>query len=200
MSRFLSCPGKLHWEAVKWILKYLNGTRDVGLLFGRHESFGSVVEGYVDSDFAKDLDGGRSITGYSFMVCGGLVSWKSTLQNVVALSTTEAEFIALTEAVKEAIWLKGFVSELGIKVDMPTVWCDNQGALQLSKNAMFHDRTKHMDVKLYFIRSIVNAKKVEVKYVETLKNGADMLTKVVPGAKFKFCLDLLGVGADLDQT
>ncbi|KAD6795292.1 hypothetical protein E3N88_06188 [Mikania micrantha] len=100
VSRYLCNPGKNHWEAVKWIFRYLNGTKDVGLIFGQESDADSNVYGYVDADFAKDLDRGRSNTGYIFKVFSGVVSWKSTLQHIVALTTTESEYIALTEAVK----------------------------------------------------------------------------------------------------
>lgn len=193
VSRYLSNPGKNHWEAAKWILRYLNGTRNYGLLFGRGCDNGSVIQGFVDADFAKDLDKGRSITGYAFMVLGSLVSWKASLQHVVALSTTESEYIALTEGVKEAIWLKGFVSELGIDNVQAVVHCDSQGAIQLSRNSIFHERTKHINVKLHFIRDIVQSKEIEIKQVDTKDNAADMLTKVLPSFDFENCLGILGI-------
>lgn len=155
---------------------------------------GNLVKGYVDSDFAKDKDKGISVTGYAFFVLGNLVSWKSQLQRVVALSTTEAEFIALTEGAKESIWLKGFVTDLGIVLDETEVYCDNSGAVQLSKNSMFHERTKHINVKLYFIRDLVNSGEVKVNWTDTAANPADMLTKSLPGSKFEFCTSSLGLG------
>nr|GEY42872.1 retrovirus-related Pol polyprotein from transposon TNT 1-94 [Tanacetum cinerariifolium] len=130
--------------------------------------------GFVDSDYAKDPDKGRSITGYAFLVQGCVVTWKATLQHVVALSTTEAEYMALTEAVKEAIWLKGLLEELGVELNKVTVNCDNQGAIHLSE--------------------VLKAKTVEVLKVGTEHNAADALTKVVPGHKLQHCLELLSVG------
>ncbi|KAK9053984.1 hypothetical protein SSX86_025059 [Deinandra increscens subsp. villosa] len=100
VSRYISNPGKMHWLVVKWIFRYLAGTRTLGLLFGQSSQVESQVEGFVDSDFVKDLDKGRSLTGYLFKVEGSLVSWKAQLQPVVALSTTEAEYIALTESLR----------------------------------------------------------------------------------------------------
>ena len=115
VSRFMGNPGREHWRAVKWLLRYMNGTANHGILYGGSENNSCQVSGFVDSDFAADLDKRRSITGYVFILNGGAVSWKASLQSVVALSTTEAEYIALTEAVKEAKWLKGLVSEFGLK-------------------------------------------------------------------------------------
>ncbi|GJT69684.1 retrovirus-related pol polyprotein from transposon TNT 1-94 [Tanacetum coccineum] len=194
VSRYLANPGKNHWEAVKWILKYLKGTADVGLVYGRDQGKHVDVDGFVDADYAKDPDKGRSITGYVFMVHGCVVSWKATLQHVVALSTTEAEYMALTEAVKESIWLKGLLIELGVNLRSVIVNCDNQSAIHLSRNAMFHERTKHINVRYHFIREIVESKEIEVAKIGTKDNAADAFTKVVPGPKFKYCMKILGVG------
>ncbi|XP_060210257.1 secreted RxLR effector protein 161-like [Lycium barbarum] len=112
VSQFMSNPGKTHWEAIKWILRYLKGSSNVGLTFCEMRSEGFSTLGYVDSDFAGDLDRRRSTTGYIFTLAGNVISWKATLQSIVALSTTEAEYMAAAAAVKEAIWLKGLVSEL----------------------------------------------------------------------------------------
>ncbi|GJQ95243.1 zinc finger, CCHC-type containing protein, partial [Tanacetum coccineum] len=146
---------------------------------------------FVDSDYAKDPDKGRSITGYAFLVQGCVVSWKATLQHVVALSTTEAEYMALTEAVKEAIWLRGLLEELGVELNTMTVNCDNHGAIHLSRNHVFHERTKHINVRYHFIREVLEAKTVKVLKVGTEHNAADALTKVVPGRKLQHCLELL---------
>nr|GEU35870.1 hypothetical protein [Tanacetum cinerariifolium] len=109
VSRYLANPGKNHWEAVKWILKYLRGTINVGLVYGTNRGNHVDVTSFVNSNYAKDPNKGRSISGYAFLVHGYVVSWKAMLQHVVALSTTEAEYMALTEAVKEAIWLRGLL-------------------------------------------------------------------------------------------
>nr|GEY83420.1 retrovirus-related Pol polyprotein from transposon TNT 1-94 [Tanacetum cinerariifolium] len=121
VSRYLANPAKNHWEAVKWILKYLRGTTNVGLIYGTNRDNHMDVTGFVDSDYAKDPDKGRSITGYEFLVQRCVVSWKATLQHVVALSTTEAEYMALMEAMKEAIWLKGLLEELGVELNRVTL-------------------------------------------------------------------------------
>nr|GEV14644.1 putative ribonuclease H-like domain-containing protein [Tanacetum cinerariifolium] len=124
---------------------------------------------------------------------GCVVSWKATLKHVVALSTIEAEYMALTEAVKEAIWLRGLLEELGVELNRVTVNCDNQGAIHLSRNHVFHERTKHINMRYHFIREVLEAKTVEVLNVGTEHNDADALTKVVPGHKLQHCLELLSV-------
>ncbi|GKC59912.1 retrovirus-related pol polyprotein from transposon TNT 1-94 [Tanacetum coccineum] len=163
VSRYLANPGKNHKEAVKWILKYLKATADVGLAYGRDQGKHVDVDGFVDADYAKDPD-------------------------------KEAEYMALTEAVKESIWLKGLLIELGVNLKSVVVNCDNQSAIHLSRNAMFHERTKHINVRYHFIKEIVESKEIEVAKIGTKDNAADTFTKVVPGPKFKYCMEILGVG------
>nr|GFA22575.1 retrovirus-related Pol polyprotein from transposon TNT 1-94 [Tanacetum cinerariifolium]GFA22578.1 retrovirus-related Pol polyprotein from transposon TNT 1-94 [Tanacetum cinerariifolium] len=183
VSKYLANPGKNQSESMKWILKYLRGTANVGLVYGTNHSNHVDVTGFVDSDYAKDTDKGRSITGYAFLVYGCVVSWKATLQHVVALLTTEAEYMALTEAMKEPIWLRGLLEELGTQLNRLIVNCDNQGAIHLSKNHVFHERTNHTNVCYHFIREVLKAKTVKVLKVGTKHNDADALTNVEPGHK-----------------
>ncbi|GMP35489.1 hypothetical protein CsSME_00007899 [Camellia sinensis var. sinensis] len=135
------------------------------------------LEGYVDSDYAGDLDKRRSTTGYLFTLAKGPVSWRSTLQSTVALSTTEAEYMAVTEAFKEAMWLHGLIEDLGIVQKHVEVFCDSQSAICLAKNQVHHARTKHIDVRFHFIREIVNEGDILLQKIGTADNPADMLTK-----------------------
>ncbi|KAH9761464.1 reverse transcriptase Ty1/copia-type domain-containing protein [Citrus sinensis] len=194
VSRFMENPGKEHWNGVKWILRYLKGTSDHGILFGKVNGATCEVAGFVDLDFAGDLDKRISITGFVFTMCGGAISWKASLQSVVALSTTEAEYIALTEAVKKAIWLKGLVFELGFKQETVTISCDSSSAIQLSKNPKYHERTKHIDVMLHFIREEISSGVVSVVKIPSEVNPADMLTKPLPTIKFTSSLNSIGLG------
>ncbi|KAH9688516.1 hypothetical protein KPL70_015148 [Citrus sinensis] len=125
VSRYMHNPGKGHWQAVKWILRHIQKTMDVGLLFERDDTLGKGVIGYVDSDYAGDLDKRQSTTGYVFTFAGGPISWKSTLQSTVALSTTKAEYMAITEAIKEAIWLQGLLENLGLAQEHINLYCDS---------------------------------------------------------------------------
>ena len=196
VSRFMSNPGKLHWDAVKWVMRYLKGTLDHGLMYGKSKHEVCEVRGYIDFDFAGDSDRRKSISGYLLMLDSCLISWKATLQHIVALSSTEAEFVAATEAVKESMWLRGLLNEPWLKQKTVKIFCDNQSAIQLIKNQVYHERTKHIDVKLHFIRDEVAKGSVAVIKIHTDINPADMLTKVLPTAKFKFCVDLIGVGSN----
>ncbi|KAJ9547366.1 hypothetical protein OSB04_019909 [Centaurea solstitialis] len=190
VSRYMANPGKEHWKAVQWIFRYLKGTADLCLHFGRN-SLG--VLGYVDSDHGKDMDNRRSVTGYVFTLDGCDISWRAHLQPTVALSTTEAEYMAVSEAVKEGVWLKGFFGELCERLKVEEVFCDNQGAVLLTKDRVFHDRTKHIDIRHRYIREVVARGDLKVVKISTDDNAADMLTKPLPVAKFNLCLDLIGV-------
>ncbi|CAA7023986.1 unnamed protein product [Microthlaspi erraticum] len=154
ISRFMSNPGRGHWTAVKWVLRYLRGCIKSKSNIYQEEKV-SVLMGFCDSDYATDIDRRRSVTGYIFQVWGNTVSWRSNLQSVVALSTTEAEYMALSSAVREAIWLKGLCSELGFDAGAVKIHCDSQSALALAKNSVYHERTKHIATKYHFIRDIV---------------------------------------------
>ena len=155
VSRYMAQLEKDRWKAVKWILRYLIGTVNYGLMYGKEKANGDGLRGYVDSDYAGDL-GRRSLTGHVFMLNGYAVNWKATLQSVMALSTTEAEYTAATKAVKEALWLKGLVIELGLNQKSVPVYCDSSSAIHLSKNPAHHEKTKHIDVKLHLIRNEVS--------------------------------------------
>ncbi|KAH9703748.1 Integrase catalytic domain-containing protein [Citrus sinensis] len=140
VSMFMATPGKDHWKAVKWVLGYLKGTQEYGLVYGKLARKVVGLCGYVNSDYAGDLDRRRSLTGYMFFLDGCLVNWKASLQHIVALSTTEAEYTAATEAVKEALWLRGLITELGMKQETVEVHCDSSSAIYLSKNPAHHEK------------------------------------------------------------
>ena len=121
------------------------------------------------------------------------VSWKSTLQSTVALSTTEAEYMAVTEAVKEAIWLQGLLKDLGVGQKHVKVHCDSQSAICLAKNQVYHARTKHIDVRYHFVREILEEDEILLQKIPTAENPANMTTKVVTCVKFQHCLNMINV-------
>src|SRR3984885_13549727 len=131
VSRYMNNPGKEHWMAVKWILRYLKGTTDQALCFG-----GSNIslQGYVDADMAGDRDKRRSTTGDVFTVGRKTVSWGSKMQSVVALLTTKVEYVATTEVSKEMIWLQRLLDELGKKKELGKLYSDSQSTIHLAKN------------------------------------------------------------------
>ena len=148
------------------------------------------MEGYTDSDMAGDLDGRKSTSGFLFTFAWGAVSWQSKLQKCVALSTTEAEYIAAAEAGKEMLWIKRFLQELGIIQKEYKVHCDSQSALDLSKNSMYHSRTKHIDIRYHWIREVMEQ---QLQKIHTDENPADMLTNGVTREKLELCRDIAGM-------
>ncbi|XP_042051541.1 secreted RxLR effector protein 161-like [Salvia splendens] len=193
-SRYMAGFRRQHWSALRWCLRYLKGADKLGILFTR--AGGAEKEplvGFCDSDYAANLDTRRSQTGYVFTLFGSAVCWKSSLQNVAALSTTEAEYITLTSAVKESKWLMGLISDFGIKQDGVAMHCDNNGAICLARHQMFHERSKHIDVRLHFIRDEVESGRVRVVKIDTAHNPADMLTKPLSKEKFEYCCRLINI-------
>lgn len=190
VSRFMSNPGREHWEAVKWLLRYLKGTSKVALCFRRKDV---ILEGFADADLGGCEDTRKSTTGYTFTLGGTAVSWMSRLQKSVALSTTEAEYMAISEASKEMIWLKNFLEELGKKQGDNALYSDSQSAIHLAKNPVFHARTKHIQLRYHFIRELISDGTLSLKKILGSRNPADMLTKVVTKEKLEFCIASTGL-------
>ena len=137
---------------------------------------GDELHGYSDANWAGDVDTRRSTSGYVFKVANCTVSWSNKKQASVTKSTTEAEYLALSESTKEAIWLRRLLSDIGCGSEEPTViFEDNQGAIEISKNAKFHNRTKHIDVRFHFIREKVLSNEVKVIYLSTEEMLADVM-------------------------
>jgi hypothetical protein len=193
-GRYQSNPGVDHWTAVKNILKYLKRTKDMFLVYGGDEEL--VVKGYVDASFDTDPDDSKSQTGYVFILNGGAVSWCSSKQSVVAGSTCEAEYIAASEAAHEGVWMKEFISDLGVipSASGPmTIFCDNTGAIAIAKEPRFHKKTKHIKRRFNSIREYVKDGDIEICKVHTDLNVADPLTKPLPRAKHDQHQDSMGV-------
>ncbi|KAH9669686.1 hypothetical protein KPL70_021889 [Citrus sinensis] len=176
VSRYMANPGGEHWIVVKKILRYIRGTSDVALCYEGSEF---TVRGYVDLDFAGDLDKRKSTTGYVFTLARRAVSWVSKLQTLVALSITEAEYMAATQACKEAVWIQRLLKELGHKQEKISVFCDSQSALYIARNPAFHSRTKHIGVQYHFVRKVVEDGSVDLQKIHTKENLADVLTKPI---------------------
>jgi len=194
VSRFMSKPSKDHWVGVKWVLRYTKGTLKTRLCYKKSSSF--KIVGYCDANYAADLDRRRSITGLVFTLGGNTISWKSSLQRVVAQSTTESEYMSLNEAVKEAVWLKGLLKDFRYDQKSVEVFCDSLRAIALSKNNVHHERTKHIDVKFHYIRDIIADGTVEVLKISTEKNPEDIFIKVLAVSKFQIALNLLRVKSE----
>ena len=183
-SRYQSDPGLEHWAAVKGILKYLKRTKDLLLVYGGDEEL--IVSGYTDAGFMTDPDDFKSQSGYVFILNGGAVDWKSSKQKTVADSTTEAEYVAASEASKEAVWIKQFLEDLGVvpsALDPVEIYCDNSGAVAQAREPSSHHKTRHIERKYKLIRHHVEAGLVKVRKVHTDLNVSDPMTKPLPRAK-----------------
>ena len=192
LSQYMSKPSVEHWIGVKRVLRYIQGTTNYGLRFSTDDS--NVLVGYSDSDWAGDIDTRRSTSGYTFFIGKSLISWSSRKQETVAKSSTEAEYVALSGATQETIWLRRLLNDVRFDTSHPTIINeDNQGAIELSKNPKHHNRVKHIDIAYHFARERVASKEIEIVYCPTDSMIADVMTKGLSRDKFeKFCT-LMGV-------
>lgn len=212
LSRFLSNPGRHHWNEAKRVLSYLKGTSSYAIRYHSQESSvgrvigysrgvaiqpsGGHIEGFSDSDWAGCVDTRRSTSGFIWMMNGGAVSWRSKLQSIVALSSTEAEYVGATPAVQEILWLRDLLHELKVIDDSPSILnMDNRGAVYLTRGAGDSNKTKHIDIRYHFIRSHVEQRRIKVQFVTTDEMTADILTKNLGRPKHDYFTMKLGIVA-----
>jgi len=168
VNQFASNPNETHWKAVKRILRYLKGTLDYGICFCGNKDMEIKLSGFVDADWAGDVETRKSQSGYVFQLCGGPVSWVSKKQAVVALSTTEAEYVAAAFATQELVWLRKLLQELGFQQESATVlFEDNMGAIEVSINPKYHGRMKHIDIRHHFLRDAVEEGTLTLQYCQS---------------------------------
>ncbi|KAG6520057.1 hypothetical protein ZIOFF_017087 [Zingiber officinale] len=184
ISRFMHEPSKLHYAAAKRILRYLQGTRKLGIKYVKEKE--NKLVGYTDSDWAGSLDDRKSTSGYIFCLGSKIISWVSKKQKTVSLSSAEAEYIAATDAACEAVWLRRILSDVEQKQEAPTtIFCDNNSTIAMTKNPVFHARTKHIELRHHFIRDLVSDKKIQLKFINTNEQLADDFTKAVSSGKIE---------------
>ena len=200
LGRHLQSSSDAHWTAGKRILRYLKGTKDMSLLYGESKHGEVTLKGFADADWATDKDTRRSVTGYVFEVGGAAVTWNSKLQPTVALSTSEAEYMAASAATQEAIHLRRLLGDLGFPQEGPTVILeDNMGCICMSENPVMHRRTKHIDIKFHFIREAIERGDVVLTFTSTSTQVADLLTKPLPKARTQKLRDyIMGYMRDLN--
>lgn len=179
-----------HWKAAKRVLRYLKGTSTYGLVY---EKTGLPLFGMVDADWGANTIDRRSYSGFAFILAGAPISWEARKQRTVALSSTEAEYIAISEATKEAMFLRDILNNIGIECECVELFNDNQGAIKLTQNRNFHSRTKHIDIRHHFVRDMCEQGVIKLKYLSTDKMPADVLTKGLNGTKHHECLRNLGM-------
>jgi hypothetical protein len=172
----------------------MKGTSSYGITFGSNGTNERTLIAYSDADFAANVDDRRSTTGVLLILNGGPISWKSQRQSCVSLSTTESEYVAAAAAAKDVVWMRRLLQDLGCDQAKPTLlFCDNRSAIKLVRNPQFHQRTKHIDVKFHFIRDLQDERVVDVVYVSTENQLADLFTKGLDGPRFRKLKSDVGV-------
>lgn len=193
ISRFMENPKLSHWLAIKRILRYVKGTTEHGIFYERREGSTSLVA-YTDNNYAGDLDDQKSTSGFVFLISSGAVSWSSKKQSVVSLSTTEAEYIAAALSACQCIWLRRILEQLGAEEKEGTdIFCDKSSTIQLSKNPVFHGRSKHIGVRFHFLRDLVNEGTVKLKFCCSEEQVADIMTKPLKLEQFEKLRNMLGM-------
>jgi hypothetical protein len=188
-SQFQNNPTEMHWKGLKRILRYIKGTLNYCLVY---EFDNNPLIGYADSDFASDVNTKKSTSGWLYKVFGATVNWTTRKQRAIALSTTEAEFVALSTAATEGVWLQRLLNELGIKCDTFKMFEDNKSCIQTTQN-IGSKRLKHVDVRYNYVKELVNEGKIKVEHIRTEDQIADVLTKCLSGNQFYKLRELLGV-------
>lgn len=192
LSRYMLSPKISHDASLKQVLRYLRGTLTYGLTYKRADRVRLL--GYSDSSLNVDVDDGKSVTGHIFYLNESPITWCSQKQDIVALSSCEAEFVAATEAAKQAVWLQELLSEItGGETERVTIYVDNKSAISLTKNPVFHGRSKHIHRRYHFIRECVENGQVEVEHVAGSRQKADILTKGLGRTKFQEMREFIGV-------
>jgi hypothetical protein len=195
LGQFMVEPKRVHWVAAKHVLRYLRGTIKFGLSYIQGDGVNLV--GYSDADWAGNSVDKKSTSGCCFSVGSGAISWFSRKHKSVALSSAEAEYMAASLASGEDIWLRTLLMGLFDQVlDTTVIHCDNQSYIKLSENHVFHDRSKHIEIRYHFIWDCVQKGSVKLQYVPTGEQIAEILTKPLVKGKFVYFRDKLGAFAE----
>ena len=190
MSQFAANPSQEHLSKALYICRYLVGTKDYCLTYGAKKD---GIIAYADADWASNQITRRSTTGNLVMLAGAAISWSSRAQKTIALSSTEAEYMSLSDTCRQLVWINSIFKELQYKVRPIPLCGDNQGAIFIASNAVQEKRSKHIDIRYHYIREVVDRKEVILYFVETDLNPADMFTKNLTRDKFLKCRAHLGI-------
>jgi hypothetical protein len=202
LSRFIATGrhGPQHWKAALRLLGYLKATANYQLVLGGNAS---QLEGHSDSSWADDIVDRRSSQGFCFNLGSGVISWKAGRSPAVALSTCEAELYAGTAAAQDAVWLVQLLRDLGHSQEAPTLWCDNQSTVAMTKDPLFSGRSKHIEARYFFIRELVEAGRIKTKHIKGTDNVADIFTKPLSQEdhhRLVMALGLRGVHFDVPHS
>jgi hypothetical protein len=196
LARYMANPSGTYFKALQRIWGYILSTRNYGLIY-KSASMKPKLQGYVDADWGGDIGTRRSTTGYLFLVGNCAITWKSRLQKTVALSSCEAEYMALKDAIKEQAWLRSMFQNIDIltETDSKDLYTDSQSAKSLAKNPVFHERTKHIDIQYHYARESILEGRTNLLYIPTAEQLADGLTKAISNEKWSILIENLGLQA-----
>ena len=192
ISQFMAAPTVNHWAALEQILCYLKGAPGRGIVYKDHGHFN--IECFTDADWAGSKEDRRSTTGYCVFVGGNLVSWRSKKQNVVSRSSAESEYRVMAQSTCEIMWIHHLLTEVGLKSLLPAkLWCDNQAALHIASNPVYHERTKHIEIDCHFVREKIQAGLISTGYMRTEDQLSDVFTKALNGNRIEYLCNKLGM-------
>ncbi|KAF2318763.1 hypothetical protein GH714_010529 [Hevea brasiliensis] len=193
LSRFMSSPSKIHFGAARRILRYLRGTSSYGIWYSNTNNLKLCT--FSDSDWAGCIDDRKSATGYAFNLGSGVICWNSKKQPSAALSSLEAEYMVVTSAACQAIWLRQIMEDMKLtQVEATNIYCDNQSTIAMTKNLVHHSRTRHIETWHHFVRELVTQGAIKITYCNTNEQLADIFTKPLPLIKFQHLRNMLGIG------
>ncbi|CAH9106113.1 unnamed protein product [Cuscuta epithymum] len=191
LSQFMQTPRQSHWDAVLRVLRYLKGHPGRGIVFNRNSSLSLV--GYCDSDWASCPNTRRSVTGYFVTLGGSPISWRTKKQATVSRSSAEAEYRSMATLTCELLWLKSLFSSLRIPLPPVKLICDNNAAIHIASNPVFHERTKHIKIDCHFIRDHVRSGAIVLTHISTTEQLADLFTKALGASQFHYLLAKMGI-------
>ncbi|UYV78958.1 hypothetical protein LAZ67_17000494 [Cordylochernes scorpioides] len=192
LAQFASNPRRRHWQAAKHVLRYLHGSINLSLVYRRTDS--NDVCAYSDADWASDIDDRRSNSGTAITIGHSLVIWKTSKQKCVSLSTMEAEYLALSQITKEAVWIATILKELKFLPNFAfplIIHCDNRSAIDFSKNNVENKRSKHIDIRYHHVRERIISGEIKIVYIPTKENLADVFTKTLSKVAHKNACDFM---------
>jgi hypothetical protein len=192
LSQFLVEPRRVHLVAAKHVMRYLKGTIDYDLSYDGDHDF--TLSGYIDADWAGSVSDRKSTSGCCFSLGSAMISWQSRKQSSIALGTAEAEYIVACSASCEAIWLRKLLTDLfDLEMRATLILCDNQSYIKMTENHVFHDRSKHIEIRYHYIRDMVQRGALKLQYISTDDQVADVMTKPLSRVKFEYFRDKLGI-------
>lgn len=192
LSQFIAKPTIVHWNAAQYVLKYLKGCSSAGIFIPTVASL--ALSAYSDADWGSCLDTRKSLTGFCIFLGDTLLSWRCKKQKTVSTSSAEAEYRALSSTTKEMVWLVALLQDFGLSCSLPLpLYCDNQAAIHITRNQVFHERTKHLDIDCHFMHERFRSGFLVPTSIASAEQLADLFTKSLPRTRFRYLLSKMGV-------